>query len=160
MYENFFNPKILEVLFWMMEHRGEYSANLIYEQTSLNQYTLVQYLHLLYTLDVCIVEPDEIAEELYVQLNEDSQIVKALESIQEVLDSKMNETSEIEMVLSQDNVRFTNLMDDLSQLDPDELLQLCEDIRDENTDNSPDIDDFVKVLEILSDEKKNSEETK
>ena len=49
MYENFFNPKILEVLFWMMEHRGEYSANLIYEQTSLNQYTLVQYLHLLYT---------------------------------------------------------------------------------------------------------------
>ena len=160
MYENFFNPKILEVLFWMMEHRGEYSANLIYEQTSLNQYTLVQYLHLLYTLDVCIVEPDEIAEELYVQLNEDSQNVKALESIQEVLDSKMNETSEIEMVLSQDNVRFTNLMDDLSQLDPDELLQLCEDIKDENTDNSPDIDDFVKVLEILSDEKKNSEETK
>ena len=158
MYKNFFNPKILEVLFWLMEHRGEYSASLIYEETSLTQYTLVQYLHLLYTLDVCIVEPDEDNEELFVQLREDSQIVKAFEQIQNVLDNKMNETGEIEMVLSQDNVRFTDLLDDLSQLDSDELLHLCNDIEGADVGDDIDIKGFIEILKILSNEKRNIEE--
>lgn len=156
MYQGFFNKKLLEVLFWIMEHRGEHSASLIYEETSLTQYTLVQYLHLLYTLDICNVEPDHDNEELFVTLNEDSKIVKAINDIQEVLDSKCNETGEIEMVLSDDNVRFTDLVDNLSQLDSDELLQLCNDI--EEADIDEDVDELVEVLRFLGEEKKAEED--
>lgn len=160
MYQNFFNDKILEVLFWMMDHTGEHSASLIFEETSLTQYTLVQYLHLLYTLDVCDVDADEDNEELFVTLKEDSKIVQSIRDIQDVLDNKMNETGEIEMVLSQESTQFNDLLDDISQLDANQLLDLCDEMKEAAEKDDMDVDDIIELLQIVAEEKKQSENEK
>ena len=150
MYEKFLLKKpILKIIFWLMNHSGEYSAETIQDEIGMNSFTLVKYLHLLYTLDVCHVDANKEMEDLRVQVNPDSIIIKAFNDIRDFIDVKMGETQEIEIVL--DETTLKDLVSDNGEVDMEELISVAqESIDNEDTEDvnfsAEDITKFIILL--------------
>lgn len=151
MYEKFLLKKpILKIIFWLMNHQGEYSAETIQDEIGMNSYTFVKYLHLLYTLDVCDVDANQEMEDLRVQVNPDSNIIKAFNEIKTVIDIKMNETKEIEIVL--DDIGLKDLVDDSGEVDMEELISVAQESLDNNDTEEVNFsaEDITKFIILLN----------
>ena len=148
--KNFFNAKILSIVLWLIEHQGEYSTSLIQEEVALNVITLVKYLHLLNTLGVCDVKPDEFSDELFVTVNEESDIVKAFETIEDLLYEKASKFNEVAVCLDDHDIALTEVMDDLTMMPLADLYELADEIEDETVDNEfLDMDDIKKAIQKI-----------
>ena len=100
MFEKFLlNKDLMNLLLWLYNHRGEFSADIIQDEVGLDSFNLVKYLHLLYTLGVCEVEPEADTETLLVTTLDDTPLFDILSQLQNFIDEKMTETEEIEIVL-------------------------------------------------------------
>lgn len=127
MYEKLLlNTDLMKVVLWFVNHDGEYSASLVQEEVMLDSFTMVQYLHLLDTLGVCKVTPDNEVEELFVKTCSDSDIVKSIQTIKEVIENKMGETPEVETVLNHELDDLKGLLSGDSTLDLQGLLSQCQ----------------------------------
>lgn len=133
--KNFFNIKILSIVLWLVEHQGEYSTSLMQEEVGLNVITLVKYLHLLNTLGVCDVKPDEFSDELFVTVNEESDIVKAFKTIEDLLYEKASKFNEVAVCLDDRDIALTEVMDDLTMMPLADLYELADEIDDEIVSN-------------------------
>ena len=129
--QNFFSIKILSIVMWLIEHNGEYTASLMEEELDLNVFTLVKYLHLLDTLDICDVTPDVFSDELFVTVNEDSDIVKAFKAIEDLLYEAASKSREVAVCLDDYDIALTEVMDDLSMMPLEELYELADEIEEE-----------------------------
>ncbi len=133
--KNFFNIKILSIVLWLVEHKGEYSTSLIQEEVGLGIITLVKYLHLLNTLGVCSVTPDEFSDELFVTVNEESDIVKAFKTIEDLLYEKASKSNEVALCLDDQDIAITEVMDDLTMMPLEDLYELADEIEEETIAN-------------------------
>ena len=148
--KNFFNVKILSIVLWLVEHKGEYSTSLIQEEVGLNVITLVKYLHLLNTLGVCDVKPDELSDELFVTVNGDSNIVKAFETIEDLLYEKASKFNEVAVCLDDRDIALTEVMDDLTMMPLADLYELADEIEEETVNNEfLDMDDIKDAIQRI-----------
>ena len=148
--QNFFNIKILTIILWLVEHKGEYTASLMQEELGLNVFTLVKYLHLLNTLGVCSVTPVELSDELFVTVNEESDIVKAFETIEDLLYEAASKANEVAACLDDYDIALTEVMDDLSMMPLADLYELADEIEEESADNEfLDIDDIKDAIQRI-----------
>lgn len=148
--KNFFNIKILSIVLWLIEHKGEYTASLMQEELGLNVFTLVKYLHLLNTLGVCEVTPVELSDELFITVNEDSDIVKAFETIEDLLYEVASKSNEVAVCLDDYDVALTEVMDDLSMMPLADLYELADEIEEETVDNEfLDMDDIKNAIQKI-----------
>lgn len=150
MFEKFLlNKDLMNLLLWLYNHRGEFSADIIQDEVGLDSFNLVKYLHLLYTLGVCEVEPEADTETLLVTTLDDTPLFDILSQLQNFIDEKMTETEEIEIVLGNKLDDFKDLVNDDSSLKIDELLDACRnDVEDESIDITR--DDIIKFLVIFN----------
>lgn len=150
MFEKFLLDKdLMTLLLWLYNHQGEFSADIIQDEVNLDSFNLVKYLHLLYTLGVCNVEPESETDSLLVTTYDDNPLFGIISQIQDFIDKKMAETEEIEVVLDKKLDDFKDLVSEDSTLKIDELLNACrDDIKDENINITR--DDIVKFLVIFN----------
>ena len=147
---NFFSTKILTIVLWLVKHRGEYSTTIIQEELGLNVFTLVKYLHLLDTLGVCDVTPVELSDELFVTVNEESDIVKAFEAIDDLLYEAASKSNEVAVCLDDRDIALTEVMDDLTMMPLADLYELADEIEEESVDNEfLDMDDIKKGIKRI-----------
>ena len=148
--KNFFNIKILTIVLWLLEHNSEYTASLMEEELDLNVFTLIKYLHLLDTLDICDVTPDEFSDELFVTVNEDSDIVRAFETIEDLLYEAASKSREVAVCLDDYDIALTEVMDDLSMMPLADLYELADEIEEETVDNEfLDMDDIKDAIQRI-----------
>ena len=148
--KNFFNIKILSIVLWLVEHKGEYTASLIEEELDLNVFTLVKYLHLLETLGICEVNPDEFSDELFVSVNEESDIVKAFKTIEDILYEAASKSHEVAVCLDDYDIALTEVMDDLTMMPLADLYELADEIEEETVDNDYlEMDDIKKAIQRI-----------
>ena len=148
--QNFFSIKILSIVMWLIEHNGEYTASLMEEELDLNVFTLVKYLHLLDTLDICDVTPDVFSDELFVTVNEDSDIVKAFKAIEDLLYEAASKSREVAVCLDDYDIALTEVMDDLSMMPLEELYELADEIEEETVKNEfLDMDDIKNAIQRI-----------
>ena len=135
---------------WLIEHQGEHTASLIEEEVCVNLFTLVKYLHLLNTLGVCNVTPDEFSDELFVSVNEDSDIVKAFKSIEDILYEAASKSREVAVCLDDYDIALTEVMDDLTTMPLADLYELADEIEEETFDNEfLDMDDIKNAIQRI-----------
>ena len=135
---------------WLIEHNGEYTASLMEEELDLNVFTLVKYLHLLDTLDICDVTPDVFSDELFVTVNEDSDIVKAFKAIEDLLYEAASKSREVAVCLDDYDIALTEVMDDLSMMPLEELYELADEIEEETVKNEfLDMDDIKNAIQRI-----------
>lgn len=149
MYENFLlNKNAMKVLLWLYEHDGEYTAEAIQEDIKIDNFELVKFLHLLYTLGVCKVDTDKDTETLFVTPNKDSPLMASLNDIELFFDEKRNETHELEVVFGGTLDDFKSALNENMGLDMDEFLSMC----NEDVDDSVVVtrEDVVKFLAIYN----------
>lgn len=147
---NFFNIKILTIVLWLIDHGGEHSTALIQEETGLSVITLVKYLHLLNTLGVCSVTPDEFSDELFVTVNGNSNIVKAFKTIEDLLYEKASKFNEVAVCLDDRDIALTEVMDDLTMMPLADLYELADEIDDEIVANEYlDMDDIRNAIQRI-----------
>ena len=147
---NFFNTKILSIVLWLVKHRGEYTASLMQDELGINVFTLVKYLHLLNTLDVCNVTPVELSDELFVTVNENSDIVKAFKTIEDLLYEAASKSREVAVCLDDYDIALTEVMDDLSMMPLADLYELADEIEEETVDNEfLDMDDIKNAIQRI-----------
>ena len=147
---NFFNIKILSIVLWLVEHKGEYTASLIQEELGLNVFTLTKYLHLLNTLGVCDVTPVELSDELFVTVNEESGIVKAFETIEDLLYEVASKSNEVAVCLDDFDIALTEVMDDLTMMPLADLYELADEIEEETVKNEYlDMDDIKNAIQRI-----------
>ena len=148
--KNFFNIKILSIVLWLVEHKGEYTASLMEEELDLNVFTLVKYLHLLDTLAVCDVTPDEFSDELFVTVNEESDIIKALKTIEDLLYEAASKSREVAICLDDYDIALTEVMDDLTMMPLADLYELADEIEEESVNNEfLDMDDIKNAIKRI-----------
>ena len=135
---------------WLIEHNGEYTASLMEEELDLNVFTLVKYLHLLDTLDICEVTPDEFSDELFVTVNEESDIVKAFGTIEDLLYEAASKSHEVAVCLDDYDIALTEVMDDLSMMPLADLYELADEIEEESVNNEfLDMDDIKNAIKRI-----------
>jgi hypothetical protein len=148
--ENLFSTKILAIILWLVEHKGEYTASLIQEELGLNVFTLVKYLHLLDTLDICDVNPDEFSDELFITVNEKSDIIKAFKTIEDLLYEAASKSREVAVCLDDYDIALTEIMDDLSMMLLADLYELADEIEEESADNEfLEMDDIKNAIQRI-----------
>lgn len=148
--KNFFSIKILAIVLWLVEHKGEYTASLMEEELDLNVFTLVKYLHLLDTLDICDVNPDEFSDELFVTVNEESDIIKAFKTIEDLLYEAASKSREVAVCLDDYDIALTEVMDDLTMMPLADLYELADEIEEEAVDNEfLDMDDIKDAIQRI-----------
>lgn len=148
--KNFFNIKILGIVLWLLEHNGEYTASLMEEELDLNVFTLVKYLHLLDTLDICDVTPDEFSDELFVTANEKSDIIKAFKTIEDLLYEAASKSREVAVCLDDYDIALTEIMDDLSTMPLADLYELADEIEEETVNNEfLEMDDIKNAIQRI-----------
>lgn len=148
--KNFFNIKILGIVLWLLEHNGEYTASLMEEELDLNVFTLVKYLHLLDTLDICDVTPDEFSDELFVTANEKSDIIKAFKTIEDLLYEAASKSREVAVCLDDYDIALTEIMDDLTMMPLADLYELADEIEEETVNNEfLDMDDIKNAIQRI-----------
>ena len=128
---------------WLIEHNGEYTASLMEEELDLN-------VHLLDTLDICDVTPDVFSDELFVTVNEDSDIVKAFKAIEDLLYEAASKSREVAVCLDDYDIALTEVMDDLSMMPLEELYELADEIEEETVKNEfLDMDDIKNAIQRI-----------
>lgn len=144
------NQNLMKLVFWFYRHDGEYLAGTIQDDIKLDSFELVKYMHLLDTMEVCKVTPDEDNEELHVKINTDSPLFKSLNDIEIFLDTEMNKSSEIESVLESDETKsLKELLLPDGSLSFEELVSNCKNNEiDEDLDISE--EDVMKFLIIFA----------
>lgn len=148
--KNFFNVKILSIMLWLIDHKGEYSSLLIQEEIGLNVITLVKYLHLLNTLGICDVKYDDVSDELFVTVNEESDIVKAFETIDDLLYEKASKSKEVAVCLDDRDILLTEIMDDLTEMPLADLYEFADELEGKTVDNEfLDIDDIKNAVQRI-----------
>jgi hypothetical protein len=113
------------------------------EELGLNVFTLVKYLHLLDSLDICEVTPDDFSDELFVTANEKSDIIKAFKTIEDLLYEAASKSREVAVCLDDYDIALTEIMDDLSMMLLADLYELADEIEEESADN-----EFLKMDDI------------
>ena len=148
--ENFFNIRILTIVLWLVKHKGEYSTTIIQKELDLNVFTLVKYLHLLDSLDICDVTPDEFSDELFVTVNENSDIIKAFETIEDLLYEAASKSNEVAVCLDDYDIALTEVMDVLSMMPLADLYELADEIEEETVKNEfLEMDDIKNAIQKI-----------
>ena len=120
------------------------------EEVGLNVFTLVKYLHLLNTLGVCSVTPVELSDELFVTVNEESDIVKAFKTIEDLLYEVASKSNEVAVCLDDYDIALTEVMDDLTMMPLADLYELADEIEEESVDNEfLDMDDIKNAIQKI-----------
>ena len=153
------NENLMTLLDWMLEHSmGEYTASNIQMFTKIyDTEEFVKLLHLLYTLGICNVTVDNDVEELFVEVNQDSELTQAFKTIKDGIDIKSFENPEVALVLDRideawDSV-IANIMSD-PEININDLINECKNYKDIDIDSETDESkiEFYNRMKELDDE--------
>lgn len=168
------NEDLMTLLDWMLEHSmGEYTASNIQMFTKIyDTNEFVKLLHLLYTLGICEVTVDNDVEELFVEVNQDSELTQAFKTIKDTIELKAFEKPEVGLVLDKIDEEMDSIIARIIS-DPDiniqDLIDECKNYKDidietetdeskiefyhrlKELDDEGDLDNLISFLEDLED---------
>lgn len=150
------NTDLMILLDWMLEHSmGEYTATNIQMFTKIyDTNEFVKLLHLLYTLGICKVTVDNDVEELFVEVNQDSELTQAFKTIKDSIEIKSFEHPEVGLVLDKIDEEMDEVLAAIMS-DPDiniqKLIDECKNYKDIDIETETDesrIELYYKLKEL------------